>query len=94
MNFSRSTCSFCKIAAYTPDWWVVVTKPWKRWVLLFMSLLFFIGVPAFVYSLVDAGSEQATTFLFVLSGVLWSVAFLGIIVSLAGCNACTSKALW
>lgn len=93
MKLSKIKCKFCKISAHLPAWWTTETKAWKRWVLFLLSILLLTVIPFLIYSLIKAESEQVTILFWVLSGVVWILSLLGLLIAVVGCDSCASKAL-
>jgi hypothetical protein len=90
-------CSFCSvinaILEKGPKYWGPQPPPkaWKRWTLLFCSVLFSVGIPILIFSLFSKQSKQFNIALVVMFGFFFLLGLFGLVVSLKGCDACVAR---
>ncbi|QHE77019.1 hypothetical protein [Hydrogenophaga sp. PBL-H3] len=84
-----ATCPCCSTVNTICFWGPRREVWWKRPALLVCCLPFAGGIPAILW--LKGGSLQAG--FWIVAGVLFAAALLGLVVSAIGCNACVARIL-
>jgi hypothetical protein len=83
-----STCPYCRVVNKVCFWDAGPQANWQRHVLLMCVCPFVFGVPILLWVF----REQPNAFvLWLLGGILFSLALLGFVVGCRGCNACVAR---
>ena len=81
-------CAYCKTVNAICFWGPMPEKPWKRPLLLVLSIL---GAAAIGAILWLSWAKASSMFMLVLAVLLFALCILGFLVALGGCNACVAR---
>lgn len=84
----RMPCAYCKTVNTICFWGPMPEKPWKRPVLLVLSV---VGAAAIGAILWLAWSKASSMVILLLAVLLFALCVLGTLVALAGCKACVAR---